>query len=111
MKSSANHLLPAYSLLIVPVFDVFRIIIYRFRNRRPLFDADKSHIHHKLMGAGLTQHQTLLVIIALALGFVILNTLISESMGITGVVALDAALFTLFHWLLAGYVRKSKKRS
>ena len=63
------------------------------------------------MGAGLTQHQTLLVIIALALGFVILNTLISESMGITGVVALDAALFTLFHWLLAGYVRKSKKRS
>lgn len=111
MKSSANHLLPAYSLLIVPVFDVFRIIIYRFRNRRPLFDADKSHIHHKLMGAGLTQHQTLLVIIALALGFVILNTLISESMEITGVVALDAALFILFHWLLAGYVRKSKKRS
>ena len=37
-----------YTLLIVPCFDVVRVIITRLRDHQPLFKADKRPIHHKL---------------------------------------------------------------
>ena len=43
------------TLLIVPTFDVFRVIIVRLLHHKPIFRADKNHIHHKLMRAGLTR--------------------------------------------------------
>ena len=57
------------TLLIVPTFDVFRVIIVRLLHHKPIFRADKNHIHHKLIRAGLTQHQTLISVIALSFSF------------------------------------------
>ena len=37
----------AFSTLIVPIFDVFRVILVRARNHKGLFNADRNHIHHK----------------------------------------------------------------
>lgn len=111
MEFSDDRIMLAYSLLIVPVFDVFRIIIYRLRHRKPLFDADKNHIHHKLMKAGLTQHQALLAILVLAVFFISLNSLIFGSIGITWLVAIDITAFTLFHMVSAWYAHESTKHS
>ncbi|SFG62073.1 MraY family glycosyltransferase [Prevotella sp. KH2C16] len=107
MKFSHDRIMLAYSLLIVPVFDVFRIVIYRLRHRKPLFDADKNHIHHKLMKARLTQHQALLAIIGLAVFFIILNSLIFESTGFTWLFAIDIAVFAIFHMVLAQCIHEA----
>lgn len=85
----ADRLPLAYSLLIVPVFDVVRVIIVRLFHRRPLFGADKNHIHHKLMRAGLPQRQALLVIIGVALLFVGVNVLLYQYLSFTVVVVAD----------------------
>lgn len=94
MTGSAARWVLAYSLLVVPVFDVARIILHRLRFGQPLFQADKNHIHHKLMRAGCSQHQALIVILGLQLGVVFLNLSLFRHIGITWVVLIDVVLFT-----------------
>ena len=60
MPMSPKRVLIAYSLLIIPTFDVVRVVLHRIRNRKPIFDADKSHIHHKILAMG---YPTLYVIL------------------------------------------------
>lgn len=73
MTYHKDGLILSITMLIVPMFDVVRVVIMRLRKRRPLFDADKNHIHHKLMRAGLSQHKALITILVLALAFAVVN--------------------------------------
>jgi UDP-GlcNAc:undecaprenyl-phosphate/decaprenyl-phosphate GlcNAc-1-phosphate transferase len=53
----------------VPIFDTLYVIIKRFRERRPIYKADKSHTHHQLMRMGLTQVQTVSFLYLLGISF------------------------------------------
>jgi UDP-GlcNAc:undecaprenyl-phosphate GlcNAc-1-phosphate transferase len=73
MKSSAAIALAVPLLIIgVPIFDTASAIVRRLRHKRPIQEADKGHIHHRLLGRGFNQRQTVLIIyvwsIALAFG-------------------------------------------
>lgn len=73
MKSVAAITLVVPLLILgVPVFDTFSAIVRRRRHGRPVHEADKGHIHHRLLLRGFTQRQTVLIIylwsIALAVG-------------------------------------------
>ncbi|MBN1192341.1 MAG: undecaprenyl/decaprenyl-phosphate alpha-N-acetylglucosaminyl 1-phosphate transferase [Coriobacteriia bacterium] len=73
MKSVAAITLVVPLLIIgVPVFDTLSAIVRRRRGGRPLHEADKGHVHHRLLGRGFSQRQTVLIIyvwsIALAVG-------------------------------------------
>jgi UDP-GlcNAc:undecaprenyl-phosphate GlcNAc-1-phosphate transferase len=41
----------------VPILDTARVMIARISKRAPLFDADRSHVHHQLLDVGLSQRQ------------------------------------------------------
>ena len=107
MPFSTDRVILAYSLLIVPTFDVVRVIIHRLRMGSPIFDADKSHIHHKLMAIGLSQHRTLGAILLMALCFVALNLAIYEFIGKNFNVLLvtDVFLYTVFNIALTQYTK------
>lgn len=107
MPFSTTRVILAFSLLIVPTFDVVRVIIHRLRIGQPIFDADKSHIHHKLMAAGLSQHRTLIAILMLELCFVVLNLSIYECIGNSFNILLitDVLLYTIFHIALTKYTQ------
>lgn len=49
-------------VLAVPLCDVGLAIVRRFINGRPIFAADRAHIHHKLLSKGLTPRRLVLVI-------------------------------------------------
>lgn len=73
MKSVAAITLVVPLLILgVPVFDTFSAIVRRRRGGRPFHEADKGHIHHRLLGRGFSQRQTVIIIyiwsIALAVG-------------------------------------------
>lgn len=106
MPFSADRIILAYSLLIIPTFDVVRVVLHRLRNHKPIFRADKSHIHHKLMRAGLTQHQALAVIIMLALLMIAINMLIYSFIGITATLITDIVIYTVFHIALTRLIIK-----
>jgi UDP-N-acetylmuramyl pentapeptide phosphotransferase/UDP-N-acetylglucosamine-1-phosphate transferase len=81
------------SLLFVPVADVVRVILFRIHHHKPLFDADKNHIHHKLMRTGLNQHQALACILTLAVWYIVMNSLLYMMLPVTIIVIIDIALF------------------
>jgi UDP-GlcNAc:undecaprenyl-phosphate GlcNAc-1-phosphate transferase len=58
----------------VPIFDAVFVIFRRFVDRKPLHEADQSHLHHRLLAKGLTHKQAVLIIylICLILGGVAL---------------------------------------
>lgn len=65
MKSVAAITLAVPLLIIgVPLFDTLSAIIRRRRHGRPIQEADKGHIHHRLLGRGFNQWQTVLIIYA-----------------------------------------------
>lgn len=49
-------------VLVVPLLDVSLAILRRFLNNRPVFSADRAHIHHRLLDHGLTPRKTVLVL-------------------------------------------------
>ncbi|MHB2019720.1 MAG: MraY family glycosyltransferase [Candidatus Xenobia bacterium] len=49
----------------LPILDTSMAIVRRFLRGRPIFSPDKEHLHHKLLGSGLTQRQTVLLIYVL----------------------------------------------
>ena len=105
MPYNPQRMLLAYSLLIVPVFDVVRVILHRLHYHAPLFKADKSHIHHKLMRAGCTMHQALAVIITISLAYLALNFALYSLMGVPAIIVTDVALYTLFNIALNSKIK------
>ncbi len=112
MPFSTTRVILAYSLLIVPTFDVVRVVIHRLRIGKPIFDADKSHIHHKLMAAGLSQHRTLATILLLELCFVAINLSVYEFIrkDFNAILFADILLYTVFNIALTYYIQAKTAR-
>lgn len=53
----------AVAILILPIVDTLNVIIIRIVNKRSPFDADKNHIHHKLLKLNLTHRRSSFYII------------------------------------------------
>jgi UDP-GlcNAc:undecaprenyl-phosphate GlcNAc-1-phosphate transferase len=50
----------------LPIFDTAFAILRRLINRRPIMEADKGHLHHRIMAAGLGQRRTVLTLYAIS---------------------------------------------
>ncbi len=50
----------------VPIFDATFVVIRRIASHQPITQADKRHLHHTLLGLGLSQRQAVLVLYAAA---------------------------------------------
>ena len=59
---TALALLVPLAALGVPVLDTALAITRRWRTRRPIFQADTEHLHHRLLRRGLSQRQTTVVL-------------------------------------------------
>lgn len=49
-------------VLIIPAFDVSRVIFIRFSKNMPVFSPDRNHIHHILIDAGLTHKKASILV-------------------------------------------------
>ena len=53
----------------LPILDVTLAVTRRFLSGKPLFSADRLHIHHKLLNLGLSQQQAVLILYAVSAAF------------------------------------------
>lgn len=53
----------------VPIFDTCFAILRRYCANKPIFQADKKHIHHRLLSRGLSHPQAVLVIYFISMAF------------------------------------------
>ena len=71
----------AVALLVlgVPIIDTFWIIIRRIANGTSPFEADRGHLHHRLLDLGLTHRGAVLLIYAIAAALGLAGLLLSSS--------------------------------
>ena len=99
----------AFSLLLVPVFDVLRVTLHRLRCGKNPFVADKNHIHHKFLALGIHQHVVLVIILGIAIAFIAMNMLLLPILSITTIFFIDLAVWTLMHMGLTMAINKKNK--
>lgn len=73
---SEGAIVVAFSTLIVPMFDVIRVILVRARNHKGLFEADRNHIHHKFLDMGFSSRKAMISILTMALSFSAINIIL-----------------------------------
>lgn len=66
-SATATAILLPFLILGVPIFDMTAVIITRLCGGSSPFTADKRHLHHRLLKAGLSHRLTVLVIYTIAL--------------------------------------------
>ena len=83
-------------VLFVPLFDVGLAIIRRFIGRRPIFAADRGHIHHKLLSQGLPPWRVVMILYAFcgltSIAGLLLSATQNQYRGLIVVVVVLAAL-------------------
>lgn len=56
-------------VMAVPIFDTAFAIVRRGLARRPIFSPDKEHLHHRLLGMGMSQRQAVILIYGINMFF------------------------------------------
>ena len=75
-ENKPRWFLAALVMFALPALDTALAFARRYVNGRPLFSADRQHIHHQIHGRGYSVKQTVLISYAIAVGFVVLGAAI-----------------------------------
>lgn len=97
MPFSEGAIVVAFSTVLIPVFDVARVMFWRFRHGKPIFKPDRNHIHHKFLRIGLSHHSAMMLILLMALVLGLFNIIMVNYISNNVVLLLDIALWTSFH--------------
>lgn len=96
-----ESLLISFTLVFLPCIDVIRVALGRKFNGKPMFEADKTHIHHRIMQMGLDMHQTLAVIITFFVAICLINYgLYVGGLATAYIVGIDIAIYSMFIWVV-----------
>jgi UDP-N-acetylmuramyl pentapeptide phosphotransferase/UDP-N-acetylglucosamine-1-phosphate transferase len=110
--SLPNPAVLAFSPLIVPCFDLVRVFIHRIRKKKPPFNPDKSHIHHKLLKIGMSQRAAMTTIVLVSVLFTLCNIFLSPSIHINLLLIIDIVVWTLANiWLTSAIRRRKQEQS
>lgn len=91
-------LIASVLVLGVPIFDTAFAILRRVINKRPIMEADKGHLHHRLMQAGLGQRRSVLTLYGIGgvmgvAAILFSRNLYMETIGLVGVAAMYIYVF------------------
>ena len=78
----------------VPIFDTFFAILRRKMNHKPIFAADKDHLHHRLLGMGFSHRKTVLIIYAISF-FLALSAILITYLSTAEAVAVVAIVLSI----------------
>lgn len=113
-NSEAIKLPFAAIFLMLPIFDTFAAIWRRMREKRSISDADKFHLHHKLMLMGFSSRKALALFILLQTIINIFVTIAILRGGFTaifiiiGLILLGVLFFALIHYKKEELISENK---
>ena len=94
MPCSGKTFTVAFTTLLIPIFDVFRVMLLRTRLHKPLFIADKNHIHHKLLSIHFSPRRSMLTILFMSGAFCVLNMTLVSYINCNVLLLVDIVLYT-----------------
>ena len=89
-NSTAVAVVTPMIILGVPITDTVIAIIRRTLSGQKIYEADRMHLHHRLLSMGLTHRGTVLVIYAISFVFSLISLLLNVSSRLGGVMLLVA---------------------
>ncbi|MFZ4863884.1 MraY family glycosyltransferase [Sphingobacterium sp. Mn56C] len=109
---SEGAIVVAAAPLIVPVFDVARVMLVRLLTGYSVFKPDRNHLHHKLLRSGMSHSTAMLSILGLSLFFCIVNIVGVQFISNNIVLLLDVILWGVIT-MVFNYImnKKNKKRT
>ncbi len=93
-NSTAVAVITPVIILGVPILDTLVAIIRRKLSGRPATEADKMHLHHRLLAMGFTHRGAVLVVYGIAMVFSLTSLLLNVSSRLGGVLLMIGLLFT-----------------
>lgn len=108
--STAVSLVIPVLALGLPIFDTLLSIARRYVERRPVFSADRGHIHHRLLDMGLTHRRTVVTLYGITFllaGLAIVTTIGRAWVAGLAVLGASAILFGLVRFL--GYFESTQQ--
>lgn len=106
---TTHDLVIAFSTLIVPLFDVVRVVISRLCDGKSPFLPDKRHIHHKLHRAGMRLRMILVAILLMALFFVVFNALLVSKINVTYLFSFDVMIWIAIQLAINCAIKRNEK--
>lgn len=97
----------AVAILILPIIDTLNVILIRLAEKRSPFEADKNHIHHKLLKMGLTHKRATFYIIIYYL-FIVTVAYFLRHMEVNVLLLIILALGFIGAYLPDVFMRKNK---
>lgn len=83
----------AFSTLIIPAFDVVRVVLVRIREGKSPFEPDKNHIHHKLLSIGLSPRKAMTSLLCMSCAFSAVNILLMPYINNTVMLIADIVIW------------------
>lgn len=86
-------------LLGIPILDTFFAIIRRALKGKPIFSADKEHLHHQLLGMNFSQRTTVLIIYGMNILFAMASILYTVKDPVLGKI-IYIVIFVIVLWFV-----------
>ncbi|CAG7588336.1 MAG: glycosyltransferase family 4 protein [Peptoniphilus senegalensis] len=97
-------------ILGVPVFDTAFAMVRRKLSGKSIVEADKGHLHHRLLRMGLNQRQTVVILYSISAIFGVLANGISKFHSSIGlIVSIGVILIILFTGVAAGMLKNKEE--
>ncbi len=94
----------------LPIFDTTFAIIRRASSGKPIMQADKGHLHHRLLSKGLSQKQTVLILYAISMFLGLSAVLISELRFFESIMILSLDVAVIYYGIIKLKLLSSDER-
>lgn len=91
-EPDVRNLVIPFTLIFIPMFDTCRVMVVRAIHHHPLFLADRNHIHHKCLAAGMTHLHSTELVLVFTICLLILNYWLVEICNINVLLVIDLLL-------------------
>ena len=115
LEDNPYFILPApsvsFGILIVPLFDMLRVMFIRILKRKHILYPDKNHIHHAFLELGFSHKQIVAIIILVNIGFIILSFWLSTFVTIRRLLLIQLLLISFFTYIPSIVLKRKLKKS
>ena len=110
---SRGNLMIVFSTLLIPCFDVIRVMYDRIVTHHNPFKPDKNHIHHKLLRTGMHVRWVMATLLFVSIFFIALNYWWERCSGISLTILLfvDIALWFLMNQIINYFIRRHAEKN
>lgn len=101
-----NPMVVAFAPLILPCYDVVRVVCNRCMHGHNMFVADKGHIHHKFLALHMSQRHALLCVLTAAVAMTASAVALSRIINVNAVLVIEAVIWAGINMVITKLIKK-----